>query len=477
MADTQDTTTTEAPPEFDIHLSGDKMSLLVTAPDAQKNPTGNAVRIGLELPALELAVEVGNDVLEELLIAACESGEPLVDYPLLTGDPPQPPRDGEVQWQEDFFASGFICDDDSGRIDYWERAEKRAVTEDQLVAVVLLPVDGKPGRTLQGNDVAVPKPKPARLRNGKGVRAEELDDRIHLYAAVSGRITFKDGTVTVDDVYTIRGDVGIETGNINHSGALVVQGDVKEGARIECEGDVLIKGMVEPCDISCGNNLTVGGGIIGDEEHRIDVVGTVQARYLNEVTLRCGSDVTVISQIDHSHVETLGKIDIPKGRIAGGEVTAYKGIQTGHAGASSATGTKIMAGVDWRLVEKQRDRRSKMVQLQEIREKLQQTIDHAVATGTYDDAQRAKIEEQKAKIAKIDKALEAESEAQEKENAESVKDAVREVSVLIALWSGVSFQLGTSKVISDRSYDLPRLVTLRRDKARILPMGEQNTPE
>ena len=57
------------------------------------------------------------------------------------------------------------------------------------------------------------------------------------------------------------------------------------------------------------------------------------------------------------------------------------------------------------------------------------------------------------------------------------KDAVREVSVLITLWSGVSFQLGTSKVISDRSYDLPRLVTLRRDKARILPMGEQNTPE
>jgi len=193
--------------------------------------------------------------------------------------------------------------------------------------------------------------------------------------------------------------------------------------------------------------------------------------------LRCGGDVTVISQIDHSHVETLGKINIPKGRIAGGEVTAYKGVQTGHAGASSATGTKIMAGVDWRLVDKQHDRKAKMVQLQEIREKLQQTIEQAVAPGSLNDAQRAKIEELKGKIAKIDKAIQAESEVQERENAESVRDAVCEVAVLIALWSGVSFRLGTSKVISDRSYEVPRLVTLRRDKARILPMGEQNTPE
>ena len=46
--------------------------------------------------------------------------------------------------------------------------------------------------------VAVPKPKPARLRPGKGVRATEQEDRILIHAAVSGRISHKDGTVTVD---------------------------------------------------------------------------------------------------------------------------------------------------------------------------------------------------------------------------------------------------------------------------------------
>jgi uncharacterized protein (DUF342 family) len=464
--------TATAPPEFQVRLSGDKLTMLVTMPDPHRSLEGAAARLALELPPLELAVDVGEDILRDLIAAACAPGEHLVDHPLLTGDPPVPPRDGEIQWQDDYFATGFARDEETNRLDYWERAERRAVTQDQLLAVVLLPRDGIPGRTLQGNEIPVSKPKPVRLRAGKGVRTEELDDRLNLYAAVSGRLSHKDGTVTVDDVYTIRGDVCLETGNVHHTGALVVQGDVKEGARIDCEGDVLVKGLVEPCDIACGGNLTVGGGIVGDQDHRIDVVGSVQARYLNDVILRSGGDVVVTSQIDHSEVETLGKVLIPKGRIAGGCIKAYRGITVGHAGAASATGTVLMPGCDWRLLAKRRDREATIIQLQEIRDQIKQRIDRTVADGVFDDAARQQIEDFKAKLVKIDRALQAAVAAMDEQQAESQRDGVREVAVLAALWSGVTFKLGQATVVSDRNYDLPRLVTLRRDKARILPMAE-----
>lgn len=472
MSEDQVTVTTEAPPEFELRFSGDKLSLLVTMADPHQDLAASAARIAEELPSLELAAEVDADTIAELLAQACEPGQRLDNHPLLTGQMPEAPRDGEIQWQEDFFATGFARNEENDRLDYWQRAENRAVNAEQLLAVVLLPLEGKPGITLQGNEVPVPKPRPARLRAGKGVKATEQDDRILIHATVSGRITHKDGTVSVDDVYTVRGNVGLETGNITHTGALVVQGDVKEGARIECEGDVMIKGMVEPSNINCGGNLTVGGGIVGDRDHRIDVVGTVQARYLNDVVLRASGDVMVTSQIDHSEVETLGQVLVPKGRIAGGVIKAYKGVHVGHAGAAKAAGTVIMAGVDWRLIAKQRDRRTKMIQLQEIREELNRRIDRAVANGVFNDEHRAAIDDMALKVAKIDKALQAESEVFAGENEESAREAVREVVILIALWSGVTFQLGTAKVVSDRSYDLPRLVTLRRDKARILPMGE-----
>jgi len=469
-------TTTDAPPVFGVRLSGDKLTLHVSAADPHADLDGTAARIARELPPLELAVEVGEDLLRDLLAKACQPGQHLVDHPLLSGDPPVPPRDGEIQWQGDFFATGFVCDEENDRVDYWERAERRAVTLGQLIAVLLLPLEGKPGRTLQGNEIPVPKPRPARLRAGKGVRTESRDDRVHYHAAVAGRLHHKDGTVTVDEVYTIRGDVGLETGNIHHTGALVVQGDVKECARIRCDGDILVKGLIEPADIVCGGNLTVNGGIVGDAEHAIEVDGDVQARYLNEVTLRCGGDVTITSQIDHSDVATRSRVLIPKGRIAGGTVKAYGGIQVGHAGSAGATGTVLIPGADWRLEAVQQERRARMQKLQDARELLTKTIATTLAKGQPDAARQATLDRVRAKIDQVEQALKTESETQNREAEESIRGAVREVAVLVTLWAGVTFRIGASQLTSDRTYELPRLVALRRDKVRILPMGELNTP-
>ncbi len=477
MSDPSSTTQAEAPADFALRLSSDKLAVLVSAPDPHDNIPALAARIARELPPCELAVEVGEDILRELLAQACEPGEHLVEFPLLTGQPPELPRDGEIVWQDDYFAEGFAVDEETGRVNYWERAERRAVTEGQLLAELLLPLEGTPGRTLQDSEIPVPKPKAARLRAGKGVRTEEKDDRVLYHAEVSGRIQLKDGTVTVDDVYQIRGDVGLETGNIHHSGAVLIQGDVKEGARIETDGDVMIKGMVEPADIVCGGSLTVGGGILGDQEHRLEVGGNLHARYLNEVRVRCGGDVNIVGQIDHSQVEAGGKVSAPRGRIAGGSVRAFKGIQVGQAGARGSTGTVLAAGTDWRRDEAVKARRERLGRLQEAREKLQGPVSQLLALGRLDAAQTELLGKLRAKQAQIEAAMRAESEAAETEAETAGREGVQEVAVLAELWSGVTFRLGAAALRSDRSFEMPRLVALRRDKVRILPMGQLNAPE
>ena len=462
---------------YEVRLSTDMLSLKVTLPDPHADLQGNATRIAAELPALELAVEIGEDIILGLLEQSCQPGEDLVEFPLLTGNLPEPPRDGTVEWQGDFFAAGFSVDEDHDTVDYWDRAENRAVKKDQLLAVLLLPLEGTPGMTLQGNEVSVPKPKAERLRAGKGIRTEEQEDRVNYYADVAGRLSSKDGNVGVEDVYSIRGDVDIEVGNIHHTGTLHIQGDVKEGATIECDGDVMIKGMVEPANIICGGDLVIGGGVVGDEEHRIQVGGTMQARYLNDVTLRCAGDLTIISQIDHSTVETLGGICVSKGRIAGGNITAYRGVRVGHAGAAGATGTTFIIGANYEMEERQIARRATMIKLQAARDKIAASISQVLAAGAMDDARRKVVANLEAKMKQVDTALHAEAEKQNHEAEESIRGAVREVAVLEQLWSGVTFKIGASMAVSDRSYDKPRLVALRRDKVRVLPMGELNTPD
>jgi uncharacterized protein len=463
-------------PAHDVRLSDDRMALLVTAPDPHADLAGTATRIARDLATLELAVTVDAERLCELLRAACQPGEHLVHHPLLTGEPPVPPRHGEIQWQDDYFAAGFAVDAETDRVDYWERAEKRALLADHLFAVMLLPSEGKPGRTLQGDEVPVPKANTVRLRAGKGVRTEAQDDRVLYYAAVSGRLHEKDGTVTVDEVYQVRGDAGLATGNITHTGTLMIQGDVKENVRIACDGDILVKGLVEPAEIVCGGSLTVSGGIMGDRRHRITVAGTVQARYLNDVILRAEGDVTVTGQIDHSQVETRGKVLVVKGRIAGGEIRAYRGIKVGIAGASGATGTVLMPGADPELDRLLAVRRERMRKLQTARDKLNQALLELLALGRLDPQRERIVEQLRVKLARVETALKNESAAGDREVAASQRGAVREVAVLTKLWSGVTIKIGNSQVTSDRSYDLPRLVALRRDKVRILPMGDDNTP-
>ncbi|MEZ4386792.1 MAG: FapA family protein [Candidatus Krumholzibacteriia bacterium] len=472
----EQTTTAPAPPAVQVRLSADKLQVLVTVADPHGNLPLAASRVFMELASLELADEPEHEAVMGLLAEACAPGESLVEHPLLEGTPAVPCRDAEVEWARDFFASGFQQDCESGQVDYWRRAENRALLEGELIATLLLPLEGTPGLDLQGNEIPVGKPRPARLRAGKGVRTEETTDRILYYADIAGRLMQKDGNISVENVYSIKGDVCLATGNIVHTGTVVVGGDVREGARLEVQGDLYIKGMVEPADIVCGGDLTVGGGILGNSEHQIMVEGAVQARYLNEVVLRCGGDLTVTSEIDHSDVACAGQIDMPRGRIAGGRVRLYRGGRIGHAGASGSTGTEIVLGTDWRYEAVQVERRQRLARLQEAREKLSAAIAGAAQFGTLDPARRDAVAKLQAKLAQVDAALQAESEAQNQAAQESIAGAVRELGILLTTFPGVTFRIGANAVTSDREYDMPRLIALRRDKVRILPMGELNQP-
>jgi uncharacterized protein (DUF342 family) len=475
MSDEQ--TTTAAMPTIEVRLSSDKLRLVVTVPDPHGNLNLASSRVAMELPPLELVDEPDAEQVASLLAEACAPGEDLVEHTLLEGRAPVPPRDGTLTWAREFFAEGFEVDEESGQIDYWERAEHRAVVEGELLATLTIAREGEPGLNLQGNEIPVEKPRTDRLRAGKGVRTEETEDEIVYTAAVAGRLTLKDGTVSVDNVYTINGDVSLATGNIHHTGAVVVSGDVREGARIEADGDVLVKGMVEPATIVCGGNLVVGGGILGDEEHYIEVDGSVQARYLNEVELRCGGDLHISGQIDHSRTATEGKVEVPRGRVAGGKLTAYRGGKIGQAGAAGSTGTEIVIGASWRHEREQAERRKRHVKLQEAREKLAETIARAAQQGALDDDRRDSVMALKAKLQKVDQALQAEAESQDEAARQVAAGAHRELAVMTATFPGVTFRIGGNSTKSDRQYDMPRLVALRRDKVRILPLGDLNLPE
>ena len=290
---------------------------------------------------------------------------------LYEGTPPVPPVHGHIEWQDDFFTTGFVADK-SGAIDFRKRTAKVTVEEGQHLATVSRPVSGKEGRDVFGNRVKVRRAQKARIRTGKNVRKEGEWD---YYADCAGRIRWEGHALHVDNVYTIPGDVDLKTGDVIHPGAVIVQKDVGEGAEVVADGDVEVYGIVEKATIKCGGSLTVRGGIVGGENCTIKVGGSLQALYIMDAHVEAVGDVEVEKEILQSVITTDGNVLIPRGRIVGGRIAARSEVVVGQAGSDANVSTPLQLAQDVPSKAKIDEFKDRLASLTEMREKLRKALE------------------------------------------------------------------------------------------------------
>lgn len=495
----EDATTTVAPPEpaapatpaapaapearkkveYRLTVREDKMAVVLDHPDPAADLHATVDKILAGFIDLELVDAPDGPALLELLETVATAGEPLKGFTVATGTPPVPPIDAQLEWTREFFTEGWAIDPDTGTINFWERMERRSVHQGEPLLKVIHPAEGQPGANVFGVEIAPAKPAKVKVRCGKGVEMAEIEGATLYSAAIDGRVRWADNTIAVDDVYAIRGDVSLETGNIHHTGSLVIEGDVNAGATVEADGDIIVKGMIEAATILCGGSLTVAGGILGSQDTRIEVQGEVHAKYISEADVSAGGSVTAANEIAHSKIRTRGKVDVTRGRICGGETYALQGIHVAEAGASGSTRTLLVSGVDYTLTAKLEQRHQNLERLDATLEKIEQTFERA-------KQRRDPITpELKTKLADLMKKREVVTTAREQEKATiervtrtALADAVEEIAIFSELWSGTTIQLGRYQpFVVKSSVQKPRIAQVRNKKIRVLPMGEGNAPE
>jgi uncharacterized protein (DUF342 family) len=284
--------TAESTEEFSgtkLQVSDDKLAVVLDCPDPGGQIDALLDDVQNQLGELGLTELPDRPQLAAKIQEARGEGD-ILGLVLIEGTAPVAPEDGRIEWEQDFFATGFNVESASGRVDYWQRMEKLSVTNGQVLARVHPPKPGSPGTDVFGNDAAVDEPQEAVISQCPNVEYA-VDADIGVYTAtIDGRIRWADGVLAVDDVFTIDGDVGLETGNISHPGAVEVNGNVLTGATIEAEGDIVVKGLVEPANIRSNGSLTVRGGIVGREDCKIDLGGGVHAKYILDASIAaCGT--------------------------------------------------------------------------------------------------------------------------------------------------------------------------------------------
>jgi uncharacterized protein (DUF342 family) len=240
-----------------------------------------------------------------------------------------------------------IKEEADGGVDFKNLNLIQNVVEGQPLAKKIPAEKGVPGRNLTGEPLPAVDGKDIAISTGNNVKIAE--DGLTLIAAKNGQVVMTGEKISVEPVYTVKGDVNNSTGNIDFLGSVVITGNVGDGFSVKAAGNIEIRGAVEGADIEAVGDITIHQGVAGKGAARIHGGCSVWARFLENATVEAGNMVMVSDGIVNSKVDAFQRI-VVKGKrpnIVGGYLRASRGIYAGNIGSAiSGTETVCETGFD-----------------------------------------------------------------------------------------------------------------------------------
>jgi uncharacterized protein (DUF342 family) len=231
-------------------------------------------------------------------------------------------------------------------VDYYDLGLIQSVRKGQPLVVRTPPIPGVDGQDVCGRILPFKQGKDAILPRGKNTIPDQ--DGINLYAVIDGSVTVKAGKVNVDPVFELKGNVDFSTGDISFVGNVIIQGMVTAGFKVNAEGDVEIRGLIENAEVTAGGNVQVKGGITGNVKCIVKAGGNIQARFVENARLEAGQDVLIKEAIMQAQVKAGGSVKVNDKRaiIVGGTIQAFKEVESKVIGSQLATQTVIEVGIN-----------------------------------------------------------------------------------------------------------------------------------
>ncbi|MFO7765045.1 MAG: FapA family protein [Pelovirga sp.] len=262
---------------------------------------------------------------------------------LARGVEPEPGEDG---WFELIVSTGKDVseweEDEYGRVDFKAVQNFSNVDVDEHIGNIHPPTTGEAGKSITGDLIPPLSGKPANIVAGPGVRFS--DDGKKALAARSGRPIFDKNIISIAEEFVVNGDVDLTIGHITFNGFVDIKGDVLDDFNITATKGIKVSGAVGACKIQCDGPVTIGT-MSGKGVGKIICKGTLRARYLNQVTVECWSDVHISHEARNTVIKSTGSIHIEAGQVSGGETIALEGIEVKAAGARSGIRTHLISGV------------------------------------------------------------------------------------------------------------------------------------
>jgi uncharacterized protein (DUF342 family) len=354
-------------------------------------------------PAAGLRVTIAEDLSQAVLhVAPAEAVRPLgfddywaalrlagvkfgIDVTALEAIPPHGSAsyvvatDAPEEWGEDGHLEVLVSaefdarpeEQEGGRVDFRAAAHIPEVAAGQVIARVVEPTDGRPGRSVLGTEIPTRPGRPGLPRFLEGVDIADGEVR----ARFDGLLETGEDRLAVSPSLVVPGDLDYHTGSIQFHGDVVVGGTVHPGFKVDAEGRVLVWGDVDNAEIAAGRSVWVRGAVAGPEalvrskadvrvrtvyEGRIEAHGSVYVeREVKDATILAGLDITTLW---------------PRGRMYGGFLRAGRQVVAVELGSLGEEDTHVSVGGDpfggQLLTELRNERATAYARLEDVRAQL-----------------------------------------------------------------------------------------------------------
>ena len=320
--------------KINISLSPDEMEAYLQID--KKNVPG---RINIIIALTDKGIKNGIDF---EMVDAVSKGE--IDQSSVIIAKGTPCIDGKDGWYEFYFQTKSnnyeeLLEQDKIKFSQIEWFE--IVNKDQQLAYYHKSIPGKDGTTVTGKKVYAKRCKELPLLSGTGIKKQK--DNVTYIANQNGVIMLDGYTLKVTPLLKLK-EVAAST-EINFTGNIIIEGNVKSGAEIHATEDVLIKGTVESAQINTEGNLILQKEFIGYKDATIRAKKNVFGPDFELVEIYAsqkiiGNKFKNCILYAQGQVKTVGQ----DGMIAGGSICAENGIKTVNLGTQERIPTFIKIG-------------------------------------------------------------------------------------------------------------------------------------
>ena len=223
-----------------------------------------------------------------------------------------------------------------GSVDFKDLDLIKNVQANEVLCVKTPAAEGTPGIDVLGFPIKAPLGEDVPLPAGNNTTISL--DGLNLLAKIDGQADYVKGQVSVLDVFTIKGNVDYNTGNIDFIGNVTVSGDVIAGFFVRAKGNIVIGGMVDGGTVEAKGNITVKNGINGQSSGKVTCDGDLRCKFLQNANVDAGQNLETTSCVNSVvQVGVNAKFMGSQGFIMGSQVVAGESVEVYNIGSRTST--------------------------------------------------------------------------------------------------------------------------------------------